>query len=255
MKDEQPLLKIENVTKKYRRGKAAFTAVNNVSLQIQTKEILGLVGESGSGKSTLAKMLVLLEEPSEGEIFFNNQNLFSFDRKAKLAIRRQIQIVFQNPTSALNPRMTLQEILNEPLDIHRLFTGIVRSKRIEELMDMVGLEKSHLNKYPHQFSGGQQQRICIARALAVEPSFLICDEPLSALDLSIQAQIINLLRKCQKELGLTMLFISHDLAAVDMLADRVAVMYKGEIVEQGSSHDVFQNPQHPYTQSLIAAAK
>lgn len=254
MESRQPLLKIANVYKHYQRGSSCFAAVNRLSLQIQPREILGLVGESGSGKSTLAKMIVMLEAPSEGDIYFNGLNLFQLSKKKKLELRRHIQIVFQNPSSALNPRMTLQQILDEPLDIHHLFVGPARSKRIEDLIHMVGLEKSHLNRYPHQFSGGQQQRICIARALAVEPSLLVCDEPLSALDLSIQAQIINLLRKCQKELGLTMLFISHDLAAIDMLADRVAVMHCGEIVEQGPSEDILRHPQHPYTKCLLEAA-
>lgn len=245
------MLEITNVSKHYQRGRSLFTAVNNLSLQVQPREIMGLVGESGSGKSTLAKMIVMLEQPSKGEIFFNNQNLLKLDYNKKLEMRRHIQIIFQNPYGALNPRMTLLQILNEPLDIHQLYTGSSRSKRIEDLLHMVGLTKNHLNRYPHQFSGGQHQRICIARALAVEPTFLVCDEPLSALDLSVQAQIINLLRKCQKELGLTMLFISHDLAAVDMLADRVAVMYQGEIVEHGSSENIFHHPQHPYTKRLL----
>lgn len=254
MKHSHPLLRLENLSKYYKGKKSLFTAVKNVSLTIQPKEIVGLVGESGCGKSTLAKMVLMLEKPSEGKIFFNNQDLLNLDNSTKLAIRRHIQIIFQNPYSALNPRMTLQQILSEPLDIHQLFTGSLRSKRIEELIHMVGLEKSHLNRYPHQFSGGQRQRICIARALAVEPTFLVCDEPLSALDVLIQAQIIQLLKRCQRELGLTLLFISHDLATVDMIADRVAVMHQGEIVEVGSCEDVFQHPQHAYTKELLAAA-
>ncbi len=246
-----PLLEITNVSKRYRRGKTQFTAVNGVSLKIQPKEIVGLIGESGCGKSTLAKMIAMLEKPCKGTICFNQHNLFEINANQRFEIRRQIQIIFQNPLTALDPRMTLQQILCEPLDIHSLFTGFTRYKRVNELIDMVGLERNHLNRYPSQFSGGQLQRICIARALAVEPTLLICDEPLSALDLSIQAQIINLLRKCQNEMGIAMLFISHDLAAVDMLADRVAVMYQGEIVEQGLCRDVLQEPQHPYTQSLL----
>lgn len=249
-----PLLKITNLSKHYKRRKSFITAVNKLSLDIQSHEILGLVGESGCGKSSLAKMILMLEQPSEGEIFFDHQNLLKLDRRAKLAMRRQIQIVFQNPYNALNPRMTLQQILNEPLDIHHLFPGPARSKRIDDLLEMVGLEKNQLQRYPHQFSGGQLQRICIAQALAVEPRLLVCDEPLSALDLSVQAQIINLLRKCQKDLGLTLLFISHDLAAVDMLADRVAVMHQGEIVEEASSKNIFHQPQHYYTKQLLESA-
>lgn len=252
MKTDQPLLEVAHVTKKYRQG---HIAVNNLSLQVQPNEIMGLVGESGSGKSTLAKMVLMLEQPTEGKIYFNKQNLLELDRREKFLMRRHIQMIFQNPYGALNPRMTLQQILHEPLDIHQLFTGSSRFQRIKDLVYMVGLEENQLNRYPHQFSGGQLQRICIARALAVEPSLLVCDEPLSALDLSIQAQIIHLLRKCQKELGLTLLFISHDLAAVDMLADRVAVMFNGEIVEQGPCAEVFQYPRHTYTQKLLKAAK
>lgn len=254
MHAKETLLEIKNVSKNYHRGRAVFSAVKKLSLQIQPGEIMGLVGESGCGKSTLARMVMMLEQPSEGDIYFAKQNIFKIDHSQKLRMRRHIQIVFQNPYNALNPRMTLQQILNEPLDIHQLFTGYLRSKRIDDLIEMVGLEKKHLNCYPHQFSGGQLQRICIAQALAVEPRLLVCDEPLSALDLLIQAQIINLLRKCQKELGLALLFISHDLAAVDMLADRVAVMYQGEIVELGQCPHIFQDPQHPYTKRLLEAA-
>jgi ABC-type glutathione transport system ATPase component len=215
------MLEINEVSKHYQKGKTLVKAVQKVSFKINKHQIMGLVGESGCGKSTLAKMILMLEKPTEGEILFNSQNLFKLDRRQKQEIRRQIQIVFQNPYSALNPRMTLQQILSEPLDILHLFTGASRINRIEELIHMIGLEKCHLQRYPHQFSGGQRQRICIARALAVEPSFLVCDEPLSALDLTTQVQIIELLKKCQKELGLTMLFISHDLAAVDALCDQV----------------------------------
>lgn len=252
MQSTKPLLEILNVSKSYRQKKATITAVNNLSLQICPGEILGLVGESGCGKSTLAKMILMLEQPSSGEIFYKQQNLFQLDRRSKLEIRRQLQIIFQNPYSALNPRMTLQQILHEPLDIHRLFVEReTRTKRIEELLERVGLEKNQLNRYPHQFSGGQRQRICIARALAIEPKFLVCDEPLSALDLSIQAQIIDLLKMCQRDLGLSMLFISHDLAAVNRLADRMAVMHRGEIVEQGPCEKIFHFPQHSYTKQLL----
>lgn len=250
----KPLLLVENVSKYYKRKKTLFGAVKNVTLQIYPGEILGLVGESGCGKSTLAKMILMLEQPTEGEIFFKDQNLFNLDYSAKLALRRHLQIIFQDPYSALNPRMTLQQILCEPLDIHHLYTGPSRSKRIKKLIHMVGLEENQLNRYPHQFSGGQRQRICIARALAVEPTLLICDEPLSALDVLIQAQIIQLLKKCKQELGLTLVFISHDLAAVNMLADRVAVMRYGEIIEEGACHSVFQAPQHPYTKELLEAS-
>lgn len=251
----KPLIEVVKVSKCFYRKNTCFKAVQTLSMQIFSSETVGLVGESGSGKSTLAKMLLMLEPPSEGEIFFNGKNLSTLARQERQEIRQQIQIVFQNPYAALNPCMTLEQILNEPLDIHKLYMKSKRSKRIADLLYMVGLDKSQLNKYPHQFSGGQLQRICIARALAVEPRFLVCDEPLSALDVSIQAQIINLLKNCQKELGLTMLFISHDLAAVDLLADRTLVMYQGQIVEEGPTSQVFNLPKHPYTQQLLHAHK
>lgn len=249
----QTLLNIVNLSKTYIRNGSLFHAVKNISLNIQKNEIMGLVGESGSGKSTLAKMILMLEKPEAGEIFYQQQHLLQLRKKEKLMLRREIQIVFQNPYSALNPRMTLLQILQEPLDIHQLFTGASRFRRIRELIAMIGLEKDHLSRYPHQFSGGQRQRICIARALAIEPKLLVCDEPLSALDLSVQSQMIELLQKCHRELGLTMLFISHDLAVVSQLAHRVAVMYRGEIVEQGLCKEVFNHPQHFYTQQLLEA--
>lgn len=219
--DQSPLLEVKNLSKHYQKNGRIINAVKNINFHVKTGEILGLVGESGSGKSTISKMIILLEKPTTGEILFKGNNILQMSRDQTRILRRQMQIVFQNPYSSLNPRMNLQQILNEPLDIHQLYIGNKRAERIKDLLHMVGLENHHLNRYPHQFSGGQRQRICIARALAVEPQFLICDEPLSALDLSVQAQIINLLRQCQKELGLAMLFISHDLAAVDMLADRI----------------------------------
>lgn len=242
-----PLLNIVEVSKQYRHQ----LAVNSFSLQVYPNEILGLVGESGSGKSTLAKMVMMIEKPSSGSIYFNGINLLQLNSRERTKMRRQLQMIFQNPSTALNPRMTLQQILNEPLDIHHLYMGTARNKRIHSLLDMVGLTQGHLSRYPFQFSGGQHQRICIARALAVEPLLLVCDEPLASLDLSIQAQIINLLRLCQKELNLALLFISHDLAAVDMLADRVSVMYQGAVVEEGCCENVFQQPQHPYTKQLL----
>lgn len=248
----KPLLEIVDVSKNYGYRKSADLAVKKLSLKIYHEEIFGLVGESGSGKSTLAKMILMLEKPSEGQIFFNNRNIFQLSSCERKEMRKQIQIVFQNPYSALNPRMTLHQILNEPFEIHHLYHKM-RSKKIHDLIHMVGLEKNQLHRYPYQFSGGQRQRICIARALAVEPSLLVCDEPLSALDLPLQAQILHLLKDCQKNLGLTMLFISHDLAVVDMIADKVAVMHQGQIVEEGFCNHVFHHPQHPYTQCLVEA--
>lgn len=226
-----PLLKLDHVSKHFKKGSTSITAVNDVSFQIMTGEIVGLVGESGSGKSTIGKLILMLETPSQGAITFDNTNLHALTAKEKLKVRRDIQMVFQNPYGSLNPRMTLKKILEEPLDIHRLYTGNERSPRLLELLDMVGLKKDQLMKYPHEFSGGQRQRISIARALSINPKFLVCDEPLTALDMTTQAQIIRLLQECQKHLQLTMLFISHDLAAVDMLADRLVVLSKGVLAE------------------------
>lgn len=251
----EPLIEMINVGKTYLSGQSTFKALNDVSLQIYPSEILGVVGESGSGKSTLAKLMIGLEKPSHGNIFFQGQNFLSFTKRDLFNYRKFAQMIFQNPQGALNPRMTLEQILNEPLDIHKACFRTKRLKRIHKLLDLVGLGKNHLSRYPHQLSGGQCQRACIARALALEPKLLICDEPLSSLDLSIQSQIIQLLRTCQTELGIAMLFISHDFAAVDFLADRVLVMSGGMILEHGKCEEVFLNPQHPYTQNLLNSAE
>lgn len=250
----QPIIRIENVTKDFSLGKKHVRALNQVSLDLYPGKVLGLVGESGSGKSTLGKMLVMLEKPTSGTIDAYGQNLLDLSYAQKLSIYRKIQIIFQNPYAALNPRMTLRQILNEPMDIHQVYLKDQRESRLTELLERVALKKDDLNKYPHEFSGGQRQRICIARALSIDPEFIVCDEPLSALDVSIQAQIINLLRNCQKELNLGMLFISHDLAAVDAIADEVAVLLQGSLVEQGEAAKIFSSPQHPYTKKLIECA-
>lgn len=245
------MLYIENITKFYTQGGRPFKALQDISLEIKDQEVLGLVGESGSGKSTLAKILLRMEKPHSGKIYFHQQDFSKLNQKLHLELCRKIQIVFQNPYFSLNPHMTLKQILDEPLDIHQLHKKERRSKKIHQLLDQVGLAKSHLDRYPHQFSGGQRQRICIARALSVSPELLICDEPLSALDLSIQAQILELLKTCKEEMGLSLLFISHDLAAVELMADRVAVMYKGEIVETGDCEQVFKSPLNAYTKQLL----
>jgi ABC-type glutathione transport system ATPase component len=250
----QPIIQIKSVTKDFSVGKKHVRALNQVSLDLYPGKVLGLVGESGSGKSTLGKMLVMLEKPTSGTIDAYAQNLLSLNYAQKLSIYRKIQIIFQNPYSALNLRMTLRQILNEPMDIHQVYLKDRRESRLKELLERVALKKDDLNKYPHEFSGGQRQRICIARALSIDPEFIVCDEPLSALDVSIQAQIINLLRNCQKELNLGMLFISHDLAAVDAIADEVAVLLQGSLVEQGEAAKVFSSPKHPYTKKLIECA-
>mgnify|MGYP000973775974 FL=1 len=228
-------------------------ALNNVSLSIKKGETLAIVGESGSGKSTLARCLLQLLSLDQGELFFKGKNLTSLDVEGKKYLKRHIQMVFQDPYASLNPRMKIAEILEEGLLIHDLGNKIVRDKKMRDMIKKVGLEVSDLNKYPHQFSGGQRQRIGIARALIVEPELVICDEPVSALDVSIQAQILLLLKELQKELGLSYLFISHDLRVVRHMADSIAVMHQGKIVEQGSIKGIYEKPKANYTRELLNA--
>jgi peptide/nickel transport system ATP-binding protein/oligopeptide transport system ATP-binding protein len=228
-------------------------ALNNVSLSIKKGETLAIVGESGSGKSTLARCLLQLLSLDQGELFFKGKNLNSLDVEGKKYLKRNIQMVFQDPYASLNPRMKIAEILEEGLLIHHLGNKIVRDKKMRDMIKKVGLEVSDLNKYPHQFSGGQRQRIGIARALIVEPELVICDEPVSALDVSIQAQILLLLKDLQKELGLSYLFISHDLRVVRHMADNIAVMHQGKIVEQGSIKGIYEKPKANYTRELLNA--
>ncbi len=228
-------------------------ALNNVSLSIKKGETLAIVGESGSGKSTLARCLLQLLSLDQGELFFKGKNLTTLDVEGKKYLKRHIQMVFQDPYASLNPRMKISEILEEGLLIHDLGNKIVRDKKMRDMIKKVGLEVSDLNKYPHQFSGGQRQRIGIARALIVEPELVICDEPVSALDVSIQAQILLLLKELQKELGLSYLFISHDLRVVRHMADSIAVMHQGKIVEQGSIKGIYEKPKANYTRELLNA--
>ena len=228
-------------------------ALNNVSLSIKKGETLAIVGESGSGKSTLARCLLQLLSLDQGELFFKAKNLTALDVEGKKYLKRHIQMVFQDPYASLNPRMKISEILEEGLLIHDLGNKIVRDKKMRDMIKKVGLEVSDLNKYPHQFSGGQRQRIGIARALIVEPELVICDEPVSALDVSIQAQILLLLKDLQKELGLSYLFISHDLRVVRHMADSIAVMHQGKIVEQGSIKGIYEKPKANYTRELLNA--
>ena len=228
-------------------------ALNNVSLSIKKGETLAIVGESGSGKSTLARCLLQLLSLDQGELFFKGKNLTTLDVEGKKYLKRHIQMVFQDPYASLNPRMKIAEILEEGLLIHDLGNKIVRDKKMRDMIKKVGLEASDLNKYPHQFSGGQRQRIGIARALIVEPELVICDEPVSALDVSIQAQILLLLKDLQKELGLSYLFISHDLRVVRHMADSIAVMHQGKIVEQGSIKGIYEKPKANYTRELLNA--
>ncbi|MSS44251.1 ATP-binding cassette domain-containing protein [Anaerosalibacter bizertensis] len=252
--DKNTLLVARDLKKYFDIGRGQVVkAVDGISFSIKEGETLGLVGESGCGKSTVGRTIVGLYDATDGEVIFDGMNVGELDKKEKKHFTRKAQMIFQDPYASLNPRMTITDIIGEGIDIHELYEGKERQKRIYDLLEVVGLSREHASRFPHEFSGGQRQRIGIARALAIEPRFIVCDEPISALDVSIQAQVVNLLEDLQDDLGLTYLFIAHDLSMVKHISDRIAVMYLGAMVELADSHDLYEQPLHPYTQALLSA--
>ncbi len=256
----QPLLEVKGLKKHFPYKQGLFSrqtgfvrAVDGLDFTVNRGETLGIVGESGCGKSTAGQLILQLLEPTEGEIWFEGRNLASLDKEDVRKVRRNLQIIFQDPYSSLNPRMKVEDIVSEPLEVHGLYKGSALKKRVVELLRLVGLDEHHMSRHPHEFSGGQRQRIGIARALALNPNLIVCDEAVSALDVSIQSQILNLLKKLQKELQLTYIFIAHGLPAVKHISDRIAVMYLGKIVELADRDSLFAKPRHPYTQALLSA--
>ncbi len=259
----EPIIRVEGLRKYYDTtggfvdrllgNEQLVKAVDGVDLELYEGETLGIVGESGCGKTSLGRAMLRLIEPTDGSVYYHGEDLTELSSRKLRAVRKDLQYIFQDPLSSLNPRMTVGDIVGEPLDIHGLASGAERNERIYELLDVVGLSPSHADRYPHEFSGGQRQRIGIARALAVDPEVIVCDEPVSALDVSVQAQILNLLEDLQEEFGLSYIFIAHDLSVVEHISDRVAVMYLGEIVETGTTEEVYQPPNHPYAEALLSA--
>jgi len=259
-KNANPLLQVRNLKKYFPvrgglfgRVQHQVRAVDDVSLSVATGRTLGLVGESGCGKSTLGRAILHLHPPTAGEVLIDGRSLAGISRSELFTLRREMQIIFQDPYASLSPRRTVAQIIREPLDVHRVGTPAERRQRVEELLGVVGLRSNALNRYPHEFSGGQRQRIGIARALALNPRFIVADEPVSALDVSVQSQVLNLIEELQAKLGIAFLFISHDLAVIQHISNEVAVMYLGKIVEQAPVQEIYTSPRHPYTQALLSA--
>lgn len=252
---EKTLLEVEGLKKYFQVGKGqTLKAVDDISFQIKKGQTLGLVGESGCGKTTVGRTLLRIYEPDAGKILFDGKDISRVSKKEAKELTRRMQMVFQDPYASLNPFFTVGEIVEEGMKIHKMYhSETERMERVYELLEMVGLNKDHANRFPHEFSGGQRQRVGIARALALNPEFIVCDEPISALDVSIQAQVVNMLMKFQEEMDLTYLFIAHDLSMVRHIADQTAVMYLGTMVEYGSTRDVYEHPVHPYTRGLLSA--
>ncbi|MEG2928487.1 MAG: ABC transporter ATP-binding protein [Oscillospiraceae bacterium] len=252
--NREPLMKIENLCKYFRvSSKETLKAVDNVSFNIYPGETVGLVGESGCGKSTTGRCLVRLYEPTSGKVEYKGKDITKLTHKEKKDYCREVQMIFQNPYSSLNPKMTVKEIVGEGLKLHTNMSDQEVDNKVQELLEKVGLNKDHMSRFSHEFSGGQRQRIGIARALSVDPKFIVCDEPISALDVSIQAQVLNMLKRLQKEMGLTYLFVAHDLSVIKFISDRVVVMYLGTIVEYAQASALFENPLHPYTKVLLSS--
>lgn len=261
MNQEKPLLQVKNLTKHFpimrglivQKQVGAVHAVDDVSFEVYKGETLGLVGESGCGKSTTGRTILQLHKPTSGKVFYNDVELTTASNQKMREMRRNMQIIFQDPYASLNPRMTVGNIISEPLEVHNIGSKRERLERVRDLLNLVRLNPYFINRYPHEFSGGQRQRISVARALALQPEFIVCDEPISALDVSIQAQVVNLLEELQAEFGLTYLFIAHDLSMVRHISDRVAVMYLGKIAELAARDELYDHPLHPYTQALLSA--
>ena len=260
--ERTPLLKVEHLSKEFpaesgmfakRFSKRVVSAVNDISFEIYPGETFGLVGESGCGKSTTGRTIMRLTKPTAGKVFFQGKDVAEMSKHEIKDMRREMQFIFQDPYASLNPRMTIGEIVSEPMTIHGVGTKEERIERVRELLDVVGLNPEHINRYPHEFSGGQRQRIGIARAIVLEPDLIIADEPISALDVSIQAQVINLLNDLRNKMGLTIMFIAHNLSVVKYFSDRIGVMYYGKLVELADSDELFEHPLHPYTKSLLSA--